>query len=68
MLNDILRFSFQLNDVASGGATVFPDANLAIFPEKGTLAFWYNLHLNGRGKTSTIHAACPVALGTKWGL
>ena len=46
---------------------MFPDAGVEILPEKGTLAFWYNLHLNGSGNTKTIHAACPVMLGTKWG-
>ena len=57
----------QLNDVTSGGATVFPEAEKTILPASGTMAFWYNLHMNGTGDTKTIHAACPVVIGTKWG-
>lgn len=57
-----------MSDVAQGGATVFTALNTALFPKKGSAAFWMNLHPSGEGDYLTRHAACPVLIGTKWGM
>ena len=57
-----------MSDVEVGGATVFPRIDLTIPPQKGSAAFWYNLHPSGEGDEFTLHAACPVLIGSKWGV
>lgn len=57
-----------MSDVARGGETVFPKLNVSLEPKKGAAAFWYNLHSSGDPDTSTLHAACPVLIGSKWGI
>ncbi|XP_065202601.1 prolyl 4-hydroxylase subunit alpha-2-like isoform X3 [Planococcus citri] len=64
--NRIATVLFYMSDVAQGGATVFPALDLALWPEKGTAAFWMNLHSSGAGDYLTRHAACPVLQGSKW--
>ncbi|XP_068081878.1 prolyl 4-hydroxylase subunit alpha-1-like [Anabrus simplex] len=65
--NRIATVLFYLNDVPQGGATVFPVLKVALWPKKGSAAFWYNLYKSGDGDVSTTHAACPVLAGSKWG-
>lgn len=57
-----------MSDVQQGGATVFPSLNVSLQPRRGTAAFWYNLHPSGQGDYQTRHAACPVLIGSKWGM
>lgn len=56
-----------MSDVQQGGATVFPALRTALWPKKGTAAFWFNLYASGNGNYLTRHAACPVLAGSKWG-
>lgn len=34
---------------------------------KGTAVLWFNLLRNGNEDARTLHAACPVFVGNKWG-
>ncbi|XP_073211743.1 prolyl 4-hydroxylase subunit alpha-2 isoform X4 [Lepidochelys kempii] len=64
--NRVATFLNYMSDVEAGGATVFPDFGAAIWPQKGTAVFWYNLFRSGEGDYRTRHAACPVLVGCKW--
>ena len=55
-----------ISRVSLGGGTVFPNAGVAIQPEEGSAAFWWNLHTNGWPDQLTIHGGCPVLVGSKW--
>lgn len=64
--NRIATVLFYMSDVAQGGATVFTELGLSVFPIKGAALFWMNLHPSGEGDFATRHAACPVLRGSKW--
>ncbi|XP_054550408.1 prolyl 4-hydroxylase subunit alpha-2-like isoform X4 [Talpa occidentalis] len=66
-LSDKTAELLQMSDVEAGGATVFPKLGAVFSPKKGTALFWYNLLRSGKGNPLTIHAACPVLAGCKWG-
>ncbi|XP_050346722.1 prolyl 4-hydroxylase subunit alpha-1 isoform X2 [Nymphalis io] len=64
--NRIATVLFYMSDVAQGGATVFTELGLSVFPQRGAAVFWLNLHPSGEGDLATRHAACPVLRGSKW--
>ena len=64
--NRIATWLNYMSDVEAGGATAFIDLGISLKPKKGSAAFWFNLYPNGEGNLLTLHAACPVLLGSKW--
>ncbi|KAH8280882.1 hypothetical protein KR054_003106, partial [Drosophila jambulina] len=64
--SDFCIYCFQLSDVQQGGATVFNFLNLTVFPQPGSVLFWYNLDTRGNEHPYTSHAGCPVIVGSKW--
>ena len=64
--NRMATMLVYLNDVASGGDTVFPWINLRLRPTKGAAVIWENQSRAGRNQRASVHAACPVLAGQKW--
>ena len=55
-----------LNDAPAGGATVFPDAGLAIRPHKGCAVYFAYTTSNGECDNLSFHGGAPVVRGEKW--
>ncbi len=55
-----------LNDVEAGGATEFPQLDMSVPPQQGTLLCWNNAKADGSPNDRTLHAALPVELGVKY--
>lgn len=62
----VLTLLMYLNTVLSGGETVFPEINLSIKPEKGSVLIFGNLKMDGSPEPKTLHASLPVLAGEKW--
>ncbi|XP_017131068.1 prolyl 4-hydroxylase subunit alpha-1-like isoform X1 [Drosophila elegans] len=62
----IATLLYYLSDVPQGGATVFPSLNLTVFPQPGSVLFWYNLDNKGNEDLMTHHLGCPLIVGSKW--
>lgn len=64
-------FMVYLNSTREGGATAFPNLDLAIQPTAGTALIWNNRSPNGSCNADTLHCGSPVLQGykailTKW--
>ena len=55
-----------LNAVEGGGETDFPELDIAIAPQPGTLLVWNNATPDGAPNPLTVHAGNPVIKGTKY--
>jgi prolyl 4-hydroxylase len=55
-----------LNDVESGGSTVFPDIGLDVLPHKGNAVFFAYSSERGELDSRTLHGGSPVTSGEKW--
>jgi prolyl 4-hydroxylase len=55
-----------LNDVESGGTTIFPEARVAVTARQGGAVYFR--YMNGRGQLDpmTLHGGAPVTNGEKW--
>nr|NP_730346.2 uncharacterized protein Dmel_CG32201 [Drosophila melanogaster]AAN11679.2 uncharacterized protein Dmel_CG32201 [Drosophila melanogaster] len=59
---------FYASEVPQGGATVFPEINVTVFPQKGSMLYWFNLHDDGKPDIRSLHSVCPVLNGDRWTL
>jgi prolyl 4-hydroxylase len=62
----IITIIMYLNDVAAGGATIFPEINLSIFPKKGSALYFSYCNSSGDVDPLTLHGGSPVIKGEKW--
>ena len=62
----IATLIMYLNDVDSGGATIFPSIGLVVNPQRGNAIYFENTNKAGAILTSTLHGGTPVGAGEKW--
>lgn len=55
-----------LNDVESGGETIFPPLGLTITPKKGAAIYFEYVDKDGQVDANTLHGGAPVIAGEKW--
>jgi prolyl 4-hydroxylase len=55
-----------LSDVASGGETVFPEANIAVMPKRGRAVYFESANRAGDVDRRSLHASAPTSGGEKW--
>jgi len=55
-----------LNDVESGGSTVFPDVGIDVLPRKGNAVYFAYATEDGQLDRRTLHGGSPVVAGEKW--
>ncbi|XP_019634541.1 PREDICTED: prolyl 4-hydroxylase subunit alpha-3-like [Branchiostoma belcheri] len=64
--NRMATFLLYLNGVTAGGATVFPVVNVTVPVVKNAGLLFMDLLRSGRGDENSLHAGCPVVIGSKW--
>lgn len=62
----IITLIMYLNDVSAGGATIFPEVNLNIYPQKGSAVYFSYFNAAGQVDPLTLHGGAPVIEGEKW--
>ncbi|MEE9331383.1 MAG: 2OG-Fe(II) oxygenase [Methylophilaceae bacterium] len=62
----IITVIMYLNDVAAGGATIFPEINLNIYPKKGSALYFSYFNDAEEVDPLTLHGGAPVISGEKW--
>lgn len=62
----IITFIMYLNNVEAGGATIFPEVNLNIYPKKGSALYFSYFNSLGQVDPRTLHGGAPVTMGEKW--
>jgi prolyl 4-hydroxylase len=62
----IITIVMYLNDVATGGATIFPEIDLSIYPKKGSALYFSYFNTNREVDPLTLHGGAPVIAGEKW--
>ncbi|WP_200916704.1 2OG-Fe(II) oxygenase [Jeongeupia sp. HS-3] len=55
-----------LNDVASGGETIFPELGLSVTPKKGSAVYFEYTNSQEQVDPLTLHGGAPVSAGEKW--
>jgi prolyl 4-hydroxylase len=55
-----------LNDVESGGETVFPAVGWTVFPQRGNAVYFEYCNGSGQVDSRSLHGGCPVLRGEKW--
>ncbi|PPA71149.1 2OG-Fe(II) oxygenase [Jeotgalibacillus proteolyticus] len=64
--NRISTIIIYLNNVESGGETVFPELNLSFSPKKGTAVYFEYFYNDKKKNEQTLHAGAPIVAGEKW--
>ncbi len=54
-----------LNDVVSGGKTIFPEVRLSVSPKKGNAVYFEYCNTRSQVDYKSPHAGAPVAEGEK---
>jgi len=55
-----------LNDVESGGETIFPEIDFTVTPRKGCAVYFSYFDAQGRLDRLSLHGGAPVMRGEKW--
>ncbi|KAH8417921.1 hypothetical protein KR222_008544 [Zaprionus bogoriensis] len=65
--HEVRTFCMGLTEVQLGGRTSFPHLRLSVQPSAGAAMLWHNVNSAEKCDKRTLHAACPVLLGSRWG-